>query len=105
MYVKNQKCSESSQMPRKMVFRQFWKIWNLRGFNGFWKGWWLIDDVNPSTFDSKQEWQFARRVEAWSGEVLQHPRMIINHSTLDCHMTFKTYSLGGPEWLFETITL
>ena len=25
------------------------------------------------------------------------PRMMINHSTLDCHVTFLTCFLGGPE--------
>ena len=31
--------------------------------------------------------------------------MMINHSTLDCHVTFSTRSLAGPERLFETLTL
>ena len=32
-------------------------------------------------------------------------RMMINHSTLDCHVTFLTCFLGGAEWLFEILTL
>ena len=31
--------------------------------------------------------------------------MMINHSTLDCHVTFSTRSLAGPERRFETPTL
>ena len=31
--------------------------------------------------------------------------MMINHSTFDRLVTFLTRSLGGPEWLFETLTL
>ena len=30
---------------------------------------------------------------------------MFNHSTLDCHVTFWTCSVGGLEWLFETLTL
>ena len=30
-------------------------------------------------------------------------RMMINHSTLDCHVTFSIRSLAGPERRFETI--
>ena len=30
---------------------------------------------------------------------------MINHSTLDCHVTFKTRSLAGPEWLSEILAL
>ena len=32
----------------------------------------LIDDVNPSTIDAKQEWQFARRVEAAKSSKIFH---------------------------------
>ena len=32
-------------------------------------------------------------------------RMMINHSTLDCHVTFSTRSLAGPERLIDTLTL
>ena len=32
-------------------------------------------------------------------------RMMINHSTLDCHVTFSTRSQAVPERLFETLTL
>ena len=31
--------------------------------------------------------------------------MMINHSTLDCHVTFSSRSLADPERLFETLTL
>lgn len=31
--------------------------------------------------------------------------MMINHSTFDRRVTFLYRSLGGPEWLFETLTL
>ena len=31
--------------------------------------------------------------------------MMINHSTLDCHVTFSSHSLAHPERLFETLTL
>ena len=31
--------------------------------------------------------------------------MMINHSTLDCHVTFSTRSLAGPERLIDTLTL
>ena len=29
--------------------------------------------------------------------ITEYNRMMINHSTLDCHVTFLTCSLGGPE--------
>ena len=32
-------------------------------------------------------------------------RMMINHSTLDCHMTFSTRSLDDLERLIDTLTL
>ena len=32
-------------------------------------------------------------------------RMMINHSTLDCHVTFSTRSLAGSERLIDTLTL
>ena len=31
--------------------------------------------------------------------------IMINHSTLDCHVTFSTRSLAGPERLIDTLTL
>ena len=31
--------------------------------------------------------------------------MMINHSTLDCHVTFSSRSLADSERLFETLTL
>ena len=31
--------------------------------------------------------------------------MMINHSTLDRHVTFSTRSLAGPERLIDTLTL
>ena len=30
---------------------------------------------------------------------------MINHSTLDCHVTFSTRSLAGPERLIDTLAL
>ena len=30
---------------------------------------------------------------------------LITLHALDCHVTFLTCSLGGPEWVFETLTL
>ena len=30
---------------------------------------------------------------------------MINHSTLDCHVTFWTRSPAGPKWLFKTLTI
>ena len=31
--------------------------------------------------------------------------MMINHSTLNCYVTFSTRSLAGPKRLIETLTL
>ena len=30
--------------------------------------------------------------------------MMINHSTVDCHVTFSTLSLADPERLIDTLT-
>ena len=36
-------------------------------------------------------------IKNWDGTITEYNIMMINHSTLDCHATFLTCSLGGPE--------
>jgi len=36
-------------------------------------------------------------IKNWDGTITEYKRMMINLYTLDCHVTFLTCSLGGPE--------